>query len=299
MLCSKLGPASHPICASASKIMKQELNVSTINYYRCSDDADSWVSGADDILFPVDAMYNGTVKVKVDGCGIQTFQSPWNYTLRVGGTGPVSGTNITRSHYDMNSVFLAITYYVPDDDSAADNMTSTADFEIQTSTSELEYGQPWDVKATTSGDGYDISGHLVSNRYNDINQYLTSSINNCSGFYTGWDYKTHFLIQDCNVEYANITGHVSPTKASLTVTFRIFAHPNDPIYTFDFEGNWAQGGKLVTTGSTLATDGKIEDETDGSGQGHRNAGTDGRGSGTRAAFALAAASGLILFMVML
>lgn len=189
-------------------------------------------------------------------CPEATQESSYAYQLRIGSTGVISGTNRTRSEYDNNPFYMLLTWFYPALDNKTENADTAGDVYMVSSQSWYEYGQHWTLNSTKSGDGFDITGKLTTHKYAD-NQGIWYRIGACNSFYTSWDYKSSFLIADCNVLHMELTGHISPEKAEIKVTAQVHGQPGNPTLDYTFTGNVIAGPKLLTSETNPVTDGKL------------------------------------------
>ncbi|KAF2008189.1 hypothetical protein P154DRAFT_614551 [Amniculicola lignicola CBS 123094] len=255
---------TRPICAQSSKMALSDPslgNVTAGNPTRCELDADYWIEQTDKVLNRIDALYNGTTKMEsknngAGNCPDGSSTSSYQYQLRIGSTGKIAGTNLTRSLYDNNPFYMYLTWFYPALNENTANANTTGDVYMVSSQSWFEYGQQWNLSSTKSGDGFDIAGSLTTHKYSDI-QGLWYRIGECASSFSSWDYKTDFLILDCNVMSMTMKGHISPDKAEIVITAVVYGRPGNPTLTWTFNGNSIPGPKLLTTEANPITDGKL------------------------------------------
>jgi hypothetical protein len=234
------------------------------------------------VLGPTDATYNASLTFSSSTCVAQSQLSPYSYTLKIGGTGAISGTNRTRSQYDTNTIFIAL---LSDSHKSTPKLNTYGDLEMQSSVSKYEYGQPWTITAIKNGDGYDVSGSLTTRR-SSTGQFVEWKIDGCpptNSYTTSTGY--HMIINDpavdCNLVYLNFTGNITPTQAKLNFTGKSFGGVPNPLLEFAVTANWVGAGpKLVITGSTPTTDGKVSGGTSSGSPGSPTGGPSGGSSGT-------------------
>ncbi|KAH7112935.1 hypothetical protein B0J11DRAFT_183829 [Dendryphion nanum] len=295
----KCRESTRAICAQSSKLSKGDPSLNNVtgkNYERCTLDSDYWIADTDAVLKPFDAVYNGTSWMEArpvgnNGCSRQSQNSTYQYQLRVGSTGRIEGTNRTRSEYDANPFYLFLTYFNPRGawDNSTSNQTTAGNIWIVSSQSFYEYGQHWTLNSTKNGDGWDIAGELTTHKYAD-NLGLWYRIGNCANFYKSWEYKTSFLIKDCNAITATLTGRLTPERAELKITTQTFSQPGNPEVDFYFSGTANSGPKLVLSQANPVPDGKNASNNGTNGAKKNDASGHGFGHGSWLAGALALAA---------
>lgn len=261
---SEVDPASatRPSCSSNSKLtLESNGNVSTRNVLRCALDEDYWVMPIDTTFQSVDAYYEGHITFRVAGdkpCSTQPVEASRRYTLRVGPTGEIKGTQLRRNMYDRNPVFLQLGPNNTASGTGEGEGATRGDVWIQTSTSKYEHGQPWTLSARRANDGYEISGSMSSYRYSGDTQRIELQLEACEKLYVTTTQKLDWVLAGCNTGDFNFTGHVSPARAAVTVQAELMVEKTTVAVEWRFEGDWTRGSKLlVGEDRVVKTDGKI------------------------------------------
>jgi hypothetical protein len=208
-----------------------------------------------------DTYYNGTFNVKIEAPAgtnssvCQDINSPHipNMYFRIGQMSR-SGGQYSRKDYDKNPYYFRFGRSVQSD--FACGLTPKKLFQsFESSNSELDTNQVWEMDAKKSGDGFDISGKISTTvaSYNNYFNYLTANSINVAD-----ECPDHFQIFALTAQNnATMAGKVTAGVANITWAF------TDVMTKWKFTGSfngtaWASGAKLVTSGSQPQTSGQAK-----------------------------------------
>jgi len=144
--------------------------------------------------------------------------------------------------------------------------TSTAScfprLETNSSTSFFYWGQYWTLDAVQSGDSFDISGNLTTNKTGSAADLIFYFPQGCPEGSSGARYEKSPLFF---VDQVSMVGHISPQTANVIFSIANFSFREDGSgeiivlpgeLKFNFSGQWWQDGAgLVTTGQYPAGNG--------------------------------------------
>ncbi|KAK5049435.1 hypothetical protein LTR84_004364 [Exophiala bonariae] len=216
------------------------------------------------------AWYNGTTTLTLTGnpseCPDVTFE-PLKNDFGIGGVTVPGNASLDRSKYDTNPYYF--------------NFPSKTGKDIRVSfesSSDYYYDETqfWDLQATKSGDGYDLTGQWIGTRPSDNNYYHpTTACWNGGDFWPNNGEKS-----SGETWHWDLTGHISPDSASVTIDMTWITQPDGIEWhtIIHYNGTaWTKGARLVTSGDAPTSDAVVKSEDSGSGS-SSGSGTSGAAS---------------------
>lgn len=203
----------------------------------------------DKAMRPYLASFNGTTKLTLVGgpasahCPPTTF-APLSNIFSIGGMTVPGNATLDRTKYDNNTFYFSI----------ADQENKDIEVAFQSSTDYYaDQTQPWRLKASKAGDGYDISGNWTGTLPDDGDYVSFPGVpgDEC------WDHEKYWLgAKGSDNQKWVLNGHVSPVAAQIDISMTLFGK-DGVVWNVctNFTGKASSSGpRLVTTGSAPTTD---------------------------------------------
>lgn len=170
------------------------------NYWNC----DPWIDAS---MQPYLAWYNGTTSITHGGgnCNDPTVFKTMKNAFAIGGQTVPGNSSLDRSSYDKNPYYILFP------------SASGADIAIHVQSSSDDWYtelQHWELGATKSGDGFDLTGTFIGKV--PSNNYFYWPGTSCRD---GGDIWPNFGYED-GIEWGwTLSGHVSPDAAEIEILY--------------------------------------------------------------------------------